>query len=478
MRAALYIRVSTEEQAKEGFSIPAQLDQLTRFAESEGWQIVDTYIDDGYSAKDTNRPEMQRMLQDIRERKIQMVLVAKLDRLTRSVRDLYELLDEFERYGCSFYSRQERFDLSTPMGRAALGMMGIFAQWERETIAERVRMGMEQMVREGKRPGAPKPFGYDSDGNIIKEEAEILHEMRRLYMKGHGMYSVAQILNRQGKYHRGAIWTQQYVKYCLENPYYIGYIRWGKDSKHDEILVKGDHEPIWTQEEYDLHMRRMEIRSGKNYTKKFTYWFTGVLRCGRCGEALIGRRHFVKRKRTRHYELFNYRCSGRNNGTGCKLPTLRQDLIEKLVLEYVEKYRYEMSNVETFARKYSEEQQKKQQSLEDVKRELDKVQERIRKWQRMCVNELITEDELREYLAEEREQERQLKEKLSSLKQDIQFIPQRLYSLPDLWPDLDDNERHELIITIFKKIVVNAPDEKIPPKGKYRNAYIQSVEYN
>ena len=478
MRAAIYVRVSTDEQAREGFSISAQRENLLKYAEAEGWEVYDTYIDDGYSAKDMNRPELKRLLKDIHARNVDIVLVMKLDRLTRSVRDLYELLDEFEKHHCSFYSRQERFDISSSMGRAMLGMLGIFAQWERETIAERVRFGMEQMVKEGKRPGAPKPFGYDKNGNQIPEEVAILHEMRRLYMKGNGFYTVAQTLNRRNLLHRGAIWTQQYVKYCLENPYYAGYLRWGKDSKHEEIIVKGNHQPVWTDEEYEAHLRRMRIRSGKNFTRTYRFWFTGVLRCGRCGESLVGR--VVKAKRVRKEEYFAsfYRCSGRSNGTGCKLPSLRQELIEHLIFDYISQYKLDMESAEKEAKGLNQEHMNIRNKREMLEKELGKIRERKKKWQRMCANELITESELREYLIEEREQEEEILSQLEDLPDTPQETPDEILTLPEIWPDLDDQQKHEVVLSIFKRIVVNAPEERQPPAGKFRNAYIVSIEYN
>ena len=188
MRAALYIRVSTDEQAREGFSIDAQKRKLLAYAESQDWDVTSILVDDGYSAKDLNRPAMQELLEKVRGEEIDVVLVFKLDRLTRSVKDLYHLLDEFARHDVGFRSSQEQFDTTTTMGRAMLGILGIFAQWERETIAERVRMGMEQKVREGKKPGGKYPYGYDRDGNLIPEEAEIIRRLRDMYIKDNLSY--------------------------------------------------------------------------------------------------------------------------------------------------------------------------------------------------------------------------------------------------------------------------------------------------
>src|SRR5690606_12605563 len=116
LKTAIYIRVSTEEQAKEGYSISAQLKKLKSFCISQNWEVVDVYADEGVSAKDTNRPELQRMIQDIKNGKINGVLVYRLDRVRRAVLRVYRLLEVFEKYGCKFKSATEVYDTTTAIG--------------------------------------------------------------------------------------------------------------------------------------------------------------------------------------------------------------------------------------------------------------------------------------------------------------------------------------------------------------------------
>ncbi|GAE32406.1 recombinase family protein [Halalkalibacter hemicellulosilyticus] len=167
MKTAVYVRVSTEEQVKEGYSISAQKERLDAYIKSQGWELVSYYVDEGVSAKDTNRPELQRMLKNIEEGFIDVVLVYRLDRLTRSVLDLYQLLESFEKNGCHFKSATEVYDTTTAIGRLFITLVAALAQWERENLGERVRMGMTQKVREGEWHGSTPPYGYQLDNGSL-----------------------------------------------------------------------------------------------------------------------------------------------------------------------------------------------------------------------------------------------------------------------------------------------------------------------
>ncbi|MDR1628817.1 MAG: recombinase family protein, partial [Oscillospiraceae bacterium] len=147
---AIYVRVSTEEQAKHGFSIKGQIAKLKQYCEAMDWHVVDVYVDDGISGKNVvDRPEINRMLSDIKARKIDTVLIYKVDRLTRNLKDLIELVEFFNQNGCDFCSLQESIDTKTATGRMFLKIVGIFAEFERENIAERTRFGLEKKARDG-----------------------------------------------------------------------------------------------------------------------------------------------------------------------------------------------------------------------------------------------------------------------------------------------------------------------------------------
>ncbi|MGG1878832.1 recombinase family protein [Paenibacillus cisolokensis] len=493
MRVAIYIRVSTDIQAEEGFSIEGQRSRLISFAESQDWVIHDFYIDDGYSAKDLKRPGMQRMLGDMENNLFDVVLVYKLDRLTRSVGDLHALLKVFDLHSVKFKSATEIFETTTAMGRFFITLVGAMAEWERGTISERVRFGVEQMVAEGRRPGGVLPYGYTQDGQLIPEEAALIREVRDLYMSGKGYKTVAMTMNRSGKLRRGREWTDATVAYTLENPFYAGIIRIASktpagtyiNSKRDErvkcIYGKGTHEPIFTQEEYEELKKFMKQKSHGGFSKIREYWFSGVLRCGRCGAAMFGR---MTTKRTTTKGIVRsqyYICSNRHHSKTCDLPIFRQVHVEHLVFQYINQIREDMELINKEAKKMLASEGKKKSEIDNVKRELAKIAERREKWQYMFVEGLIGKQEIRKRMAEEDIKEQEVRQRIAQEKKALSGIPRinELVGLVEGWPYFDDQEKKNLILTIFEKIIVNTDLNNVKGvKNKFFDAYIQDISFN
>lgn len=493
MRVAIYIRVSTDMQAEEGFSIEGQRSRLISFAESQDWVIHDFYVDDGYSAKDLKRPDMQRMLEDMENKQFDVVLVYKLDRLTRSVGDLHSLLKTFDLYGVKFKSATEIFETTTAMGRFFITLVGAMAEWERGTISERVRFGVEQMVAEGRRPGGVLPYGYTQDGKIIPEEAALIREVKDLYMSGKGYKSVAMIMNRSGKLRRGREWTDATVAYTLENPYYAGIIRISSktpagtyvNSKRDErvkcVYGKGSHEPIFTQEEYEELKKFMKRKAQGGFSKVGEYWFSGVLRCGRCGAAMFGRMTTKRTTTKGTVRTQYYICSNRHHSKTCDLPIFRQTHIEHLVFQYINQIQEDMEKLNEEAMKIFADEGKKKSAIDSAKRELSKVAERREKWQYMFVEGLIGKQEIRKRMAEEDEREKEIRQRIAQEQKAFSGIPriEELVGLAEGWAYFDDQEKKEIIHTVFDKIVVNTDLRKIKGvKNKFFDAYIQEISFN
>jgi len=219
MRAIGYIRVSTDKQRDLGVSLEAQSEKVRAMAVVQGAELTEVIID-AESAKSLNRPGMERLLALVDSKAVDVVIIAKLDRLTRSVKDLAELLERFTRRGVSLVSVAESLDTGTAAGRLVLNIMTAVSQWEREAIGERTRDAMDHKRANGERVGTIR-FGYRmaEDGLHLETdpaEQDILGRMKALKATGHTTRQIAAELNRQGfTTRRGTAWRFQYVAEAL-----------------------------------------------------------------------------------------------------------------------------------------------------------------------------------------------------------------------------------------------------------------------
>src|SRR3954452_20543720 len=202
MRAIGYVRVSTEKQADFGVSLEAQAEKVRAMAVVQGAELVDVIIDAGESAKSLNRPGMVRLLSLVDCGAVDIVIIAKLDRLTRSVKDLAELLERFTRRGVSLLSVAESLDTGTAAGRLVLNIVTAVSHWEREAIGERTRDAMRHKRSNGERVGTV-PFGYRTAADGLHLEADpaergILSRIRELKAASRTTRQIADELNRQG----------------------------------------------------------------------------------------------------------------------------------------------------------------------------------------------------------------------------------------------------------------------------------------
>jgi site-specific DNA recombinase len=220
MKAIGYVRVSTEKQADFGVSLEAQSEKARAMAVVQGAELAEIIVDASESAKSLNRPGMARLLSLVDAGAVDTVIIAKLDRLTRSVADLAELLERFNRRGVSLVSVAESLDTGTAAGRLVLNIMTAVSQWEREAIGERTRDAMHHKRANGERVGTV-PFGFHmaADGlHLETDEAEqsILSRIRELKAAGHTTRRIADELNGQGFTTRhGTAWRFQYVAGAL-----------------------------------------------------------------------------------------------------------------------------------------------------------------------------------------------------------------------------------------------------------------------
>ena len=282
MRVGLYPRVSGHEQ-EDNYSIPEQIDRMKKYCESRDWMVYKIYTDSVYTGSNMDRPGLQDMIKDCENGKLDMILVYKLDRLSRSQKDtLYLIEDVFEKNGVGFTSMTENFDTSTPHGKFIIGILSVFAQLEREKIKERTMIGKDSRAKEGKWHGSKwVPIGYDyTDGHLIPNEYEAMQVkmIADLFLQGMPIRTIERTMTKKGYRHKHGEWEAKTVRRVLQNPVNIGMI------KNRDQWYKGLHEPILDQNTFDAIQKLMEKRREEYGTARaHQSLLGGILYCKNCG---------------------------------------------------------------------------------------------------------------------------------------------------------------------------------------------------
>ena len=299
-RVALYVRVSSQEQAIEGVSIEAQMSALRSYAQSQGWEVAGEYIDAGYGGGTDDRPSFKRLLLDARKRNFSIIAVAKLDRYSRNLRLLLNNLHELEQLGIKFVATQESLDTSTPYGKFAIQIMGVIAEFERGRIGERVRDSRRYLTAQGKWAGGRTLYGYrwlpeQEQWETIPEEVKVIRYIYQLYLEEKlGMIPIYLRLNEESYRTRmGALWNYVSVHQVLTHPGYMGRHRVGIDMP---VIID---EAIWQK----AQQKREQARSVRSNTKK-GWLLQGMCVCGKCG-------HLLKCRENRRTGERYYVCRGR-----------------------------------------------------------------------------------------------------------------------------------------------------------------------
>ena len=290
-KVAIYVRVSTTNQAEEGYSIEEQKDKLSSYCNIKDWSVYKIYTDGGFSGSNTKRPALEQLIRDAKKKLFDTVLVYKLDRLSRSQKDtLYLIEDVFIKNGIEFLSLQENFDTSTPFGKAMIGLLSVFAQLEREQIKERMQLGKLGRAKSGKSMmWARTSYGYDyhrETGTVTINPVQSLaiKFIFEQYLSGRSITKLRDDLN--DKYPKEIDWNYRAVRTILANPVYCGY------NQYKGQVYPGNHEPIITEEDFNKTQEELKIRQN-TAAEKFNprpfqakYMLSGIAQCGYCGAPL------------------------------------------------------------------------------------------------------------------------------------------------------------------------------------------------
>ncbi len=402
------------------------------------------------------------MLEDMKENMFDCVLVYRLDRLTRSVLDLYTMLNKFDKYNVKFKSATEVYDTTNAMGRLFITLVAALAQWERENLAERVRMGMNQKAKEGKWTVSLTPLGFDKEGDYLvinEKEAAIVRELFDLYLTGkYGVGKVAKILNQRGiKTKSGAMWHFNSVRYVLMNMIYMGTMRYNyRVNKEQYFEIENVVPAIIDKKDFEEVQRLLSTRS-QIHPRKATspYIFTSVIKCARCGSSMSSKQSSGK---ARGYISHSYYCVGKRNGL-CDLPGISQNFLEVQFLNLIKDWNYnELINDEVNSDTPPVNVEDKVKML---KKELSDIESRRSKWQYAWLNNLISDDDLKNRKHEEDSNEERVKQELSKLTQNEQANKSKeqlalsLKKLYDNWILLEVYEKKKLVGMLVSKMSVD-----------------------
>lgn len=301
----IYPRVSTEDQSRFGFSLDEQEESLKRLCEWKGYKIYKVYREEGVSAKSMNRPKFQEMIQDMKDGKINKILVYKLDRLTRSIQDLETICKLFEEYKCDLESECEEINTSTPTGVFFMRMTTILAQLEIERTSERTKFGLMGAAKKGHFSGKA-PIGYrkiNKELVIDEVESEVVKDIFKSYLSGLSVCTITKKLNEKNALNRN--WRTTTIDRMLSNYIYAGNYQHRKRIQNEETILLEDVCPaIIDKHAFELVQKQKE-KNLKNYTRKHTYVYMQRIVCSKCNKIMGGSSTTSKNKPTQIY----YKCN-------------------------------------------------------------------------------------------------------------------------------------------------------------------------
>jgi site-specific DNA recombinase len=308
IKVAVYIRVSTEDQAREGHSLDEQLDRLKEHCKYKGYEIKKVFRDDGKSAKDMKgRPEFQKMIKEVYNGTINKIIIYKLDRLTRSVRDLEEIITLIEENNCSLESVTEEINTKNAYGMFFIRMVILLAQLEVDQTRERTIMGLIGTVKQGI-PIGILPLGYKRDINnsdlksrkkaiVDEEEAKIVRKIFNLYLKGYSYYFIAKKLKEENI--NLMKWNEWLIQKIINNRMYCGDIEHRKSLKDKgTVIYENVVPPIITREVFNDCQVLIE-KNKHSFGGSLEYMFGKTLYCNKCGSMLCVSSN--KEKSIKHY---------------------------------------------------------------------------------------------------------------------------------------------------------------------------------
>ena len=501
-RLALYTRVSTIEQSEEGYSIDEQERLLRSWAEKNNYEVYKCYSDRGISGKDIkNRPALKELLKDAEEKKFDMVISWKINRISRKLADVLKIVDILEKNDITFKSYSEPFETDTPAGKMQFQMMALIGEFERGTIAQNVKMGMCAKAKSGEWCGG-RVLGYDlvpidsQEGakrkknrlTINEKEAEAVRFIFNEYVNGKGYKAITNQLNKLSyKTKKGNDFSVGSIREILTNPVYIGKVRYNVRQNWSEkrrrninanpIITDGIHEPIIDEGLWDKVQAIMESKKGKpSRIYDGEYPLTGILRCPKCGAGMVISRTTNKLADGTKKRIAYYCCGAwKNKGTSvCNSNTIRVDKANEYVFNKLSELLSNEKMVETIVRNINKERHNKinpaKKELERIDKELEKIDRKKIKLFEAYEEELISKEEFKERKDELNKRAKSLQEEkeplLVTLSDDVseeipyEFIKSILENFSKVLTESATREQQKkLLHMIISEITINEARE-------------------
>lgn len=469
-KVAIYVRVSTTKQEEEGYSIDEQKAKLSSYCSIKDWSVYKIYTDGGFSGSNTERPALERLIKDAKERKFDTVLVYKLDRLSRSQKDTLYLIEEvFIKNDIEFLSLQENFDTSTPFGKAMIGLLAVFAQLEREQIKERMQLGKLGRAKAGKSMmWARTSYGYDyqkETGTVTINELEAvaIRDIFESYLAGMSITKLRDKLN--DKYPKTPAWHYRIVRGILSNPVYCGY------NQYKGQVFPGNHEPIITEEDFNKTQEELKIRqiaayqfSNNSRPFRAKYMLSGIGQCGYCGAPL---KILMRRTKNDGTRRIDYECHQRhprkvsgvtvyNNNRKCDSGFYNKADIEEYVLKEISKLQHDDEYLEEL---FAEQELSIDRAA--YQKQIDVLSNKISKLNDLYIDDRITLDELQLKAAEFSNQRAALEEELDNdpaIKQQKRKEDMKQVLNTDDILTMDYDHQKFIVRTLINKVQVTAED--------------------
>ena len=457
--AGLYIRVSTEDQAREGFSLPEQEKRLRAMCEYKGYEIYDVYKDAGISAKTGNlRPEFERLLQDIRDKKVNTIVVLKLDRLTRSVYDMEGIMNFLEENDAYLDCANDDINTTNANGKMVARLLTTVSQNEIERTSERTKIGLAGAIKVGHIPHKA-PLGYKhEDKKLVIDYAtkDVVIRIFNMYHDGLSYKKISNILNEEqvlGKTN----WRDSTIVNLIENPIYKGDFIHGKRTKKP-TYYKDVVEPL-VSKEYWEECQVQQKKNSRSYKRVENYLFLQKLKCPKCKRILGGKATTKKNGNVYYY----YYCND------CKI-NFKEGEIERQIDQYMDSIVEYDSIVNQYFLPMIK--QKIENPKEELQKELKTQKSKFDRIREAYINEVFN---LKEYNEERKKVEdiiNELEDKLSEtevceklkftpndilVKRDIDFInsikyPEKYKDGNKFWNDYTREEKADLIMKYIDEI--------------------------